>query len=412
MIPKNITKDHIIRAIAEVDRNGIPSGRNSKKYLLLSNGKLYPPKYIIALANKYPNREELDPEAFGGGKETNDFLKRLGFKIRELNSSPSQQPVPSRIIHRHALNPESGIDLNKSNRIQEYKLLDWTFLVEEDPDPSLARIVISGEWSGDVSNSRKLLHEVCDKWPKGKRVSCLVTCGAFLSFDWPMHLNNVGDNIFPDKKIIDLLQDEAEQQCNLLLDEKTRQELLCCTDVITIGIDSFKEKISLSDVSIRQPHIELVALVDLKSTKYYWTGKSYPTKGQEEGLVRTTKIPSHFVEMPFGKIMLLGCHDLNVFSPRGKAATKAEWRIKVRDKFYETAREQKPTIVLHHPHTTDSSRIWSVAWNELTSAVPSIKSYIGAGRYYRKEGVRSNIHEVLDKTKRGNTIDFIVKTKL
>lgn len=82
MIPENIKAEDILRAIEEAERLGIiPPGRDSEKYDLDYNGKLYPPKYIISLANKYANGKELDHSEFGGGKESNNFLESLGFNI-------------------------------------------------------------------------------------------------------------------------------------------------------------------------------------------------------------------------------------------------------------------------------------------------------------------------------------------
>ena len=86
MIPKNIKREHVIKAIEEIKRNGILKGRNSKKFLLEFNGEYYPPKYVISLANKYANGEILAPAQFNGGKETNDFLRNLGFNIIELST--------------------------------------------------------------------------------------------------------------------------------------------------------------------------------------------------------------------------------------------------------------------------------------------------------------------------------------
>jgi len=86
MIPKNIKREHIIKAIDEIKKVGIPAGRSSKKFLLEYNGKFYPPKYTVSLANKYANGKKLDPQDFSGGTETNDFLKDLGFSIVEASS--------------------------------------------------------------------------------------------------------------------------------------------------------------------------------------------------------------------------------------------------------------------------------------------------------------------------------------
>jgi len=98
MIPKNISREHVLKAIEEVKRSGIPEGRGSKKFLVEFNGIYYPPKYIISLANKYVNGEELNPSEFSGGKESNDFLRALGFRIVEIKS-------PRKI--KHALLKES-----------------------------------------------------------------------------------------------------------------------------------------------------------------------------------------------------------------------------------------------------------------------------------------------------------------
>ena len=97
MIPKNIKREHIIRAIEEIRKNGIPKGRNSRKFLLEFNGKYYPPKYIISLANKYADGEILDPTKFSGGKETNDFLRKLGFNIISTSAQEKAPKSPNKI---------------------------------------------------------------------------------------------------------------------------------------------------------------------------------------------------------------------------------------------------------------------------------------------------------------------------
>ncbi|MGG3835232.1 hypothetical protein ABEV40_17270 [Geobacillus thermocatenulatus] len=61
MIPDNIKKDHVFMAIKEIDENGIPASRNSTKFQLSYNNRLYPPKYVLSLANKYANGKELQP---------------------------------------------------------------------------------------------------------------------------------------------------------------------------------------------------------------------------------------------------------------------------------------------------------------------------------------------------------------
>jgi hypothetical protein len=87
----------------------------------------------------------------------------------------------------------------------------------------------------------------------------------------------------------------------------------------------------------------------------------------------------------------------------GLGLTGQKW-----ENFYDLTKTEKPEIVLHHPHTTDSPRIWAAAWNELVRTSASIKRYISAGRYFSFEGVRSPLEKVLEKTKLGETINFIV----
>jgi hypothetical protein len=70
MIPQNIDRKVILAAIQNIDENGIPKARLSRTYNLKYNGKLYPPKYLISVANKIINGNELEPFAFGGGAET------------------------------------------------------------------------------------------------------------------------------------------------------------------------------------------------------------------------------------------------------------------------------------------------------------------------------------------------------
>lgn len=85
-IPKNITIEHVKKAMEYIDKNGVPYERLSTKYVLEYNNKRYPPKYVLSIANTYVNGIELEANEFAGGAEANGFLKRLGFIIiDELN---------------------------------------------------------------------------------------------------------------------------------------------------------------------------------------------------------------------------------------------------------------------------------------------------------------------------------------
>ena len=81
----------------------------------------------------------------------------------------------------------------------------WKVAVTSDPNPSLGRIVIAQDWTGDVETARSLLAMVVREWPSDVHLSALVTCGAFLTFDWPAALRDVGDNKNPELWVLKAL---------------------------------------------------------------------------------------------------------------------------------------------------------------------------------------------------------------
>lgn len=82
MIPDNISRDDILKAMAKINEFSVPRNRESTIYHVAHNGRLYPPKYLLSLANKYANGCELKPSEFSGGKESNNYLRALKFEIR------------------------------------------------------------------------------------------------------------------------------------------------------------------------------------------------------------------------------------------------------------------------------------------------------------------------------------------
>lgn len=92
MIPRNIKRRHILRALHERKTARIPKGRLSRKFLLEYCGNHFPPKYVISLANKHANGVELGPEQFSGGSESNTFLRSLGFKVGKVSDLPKEHP--------------------------------------------------------------------------------------------------------------------------------------------------------------------------------------------------------------------------------------------------------------------------------------------------------------------------------
>ena len=96
MIPPNIKREQIIEAVQKINSEGVPSHRGLKGFFLEFEGKPYPPKYTISLANKFANGEELGSSRFSGGQETNNFLRRLGFDIVEVSPSKGKPISPKK----------------------------------------------------------------------------------------------------------------------------------------------------------------------------------------------------------------------------------------------------------------------------------------------------------------------------
>ena len=89
-IPQNITSNHVMKAIAYIDRTGVPDERRSRQWFLIVNGRSYPPKYVVSIANRFANGVELDHDAFriSGARR---HLAALGFVVvdRDVSSMMS-----------------------------------------------------------------------------------------------------------------------------------------------------------------------------------------------------------------------------------------------------------------------------------------------------------------------------------
>jgi hypothetical protein len=587
MIPKGIKNEHILAAIAEIDRDGIPSGRQPTKFELVHQGRKYPPKYVLTLAAKYARGTQLNPDSFGGGTEANSFLRARGFQVKPIDggaampvtiakppeklatssrkrvsasshdercseckttvkslleeiycaveknfkiqasTSPEEYrdsplylslsgiytalqehrgykdfvrsptmpncdfwvPNPGFVVEfdesQHftdcralalerypgditfgfdrdswlshcrticaedhdppfrdeqrawydtlrdyvphvkglhptlrlfasefewcSLKPEKGRDVETFRQILAERANFWRLEFSNDASPVLGRVILDGPWRGDIQTAVRLLEDICAHWPKGRKVECLTTCGAFLRFDWPTNVQKQTDNRFPDQEAMAVLEKEGRKCCNLLLQDSLVERLRRCTEYITLGVDTFKEKISTTQAHIPEPHAELVYVADLTNRTLHFTAKSYPTTGQQEGLLRNTNLGNHFLELGGNRTMILGCHDLTIFNPRSDAKATG-WRFDVKQEFKDFAAKYKPRWVLHHPHTAIKKRTWLAAWGGLTRSLPSVESYASSGTYSRKDSgweERNSLREVLSSTKTKDVMDII-----
>lgn len=120
-IPKNINTEHVIRAIKKVEMEGVPEKRESTRYHLYYENKLYPPKYIISLANLFANGVEYSSKLFSGGDESNNFLRSLGFNIVENGFYNTSGSTNNTWIFQG--NPRV-FDIN--NYVKDHKYIWWS----------------------------------------------------------------------------------------------------------------------------------------------------------------------------------------------------------------------------------------------------------------------------------------------
>lgn len=82
-IPKNITRQDLLKALQEIKESGIPKNAHSTMYDVIWKGNRYPPKLLVSLANKYANGKEINRLDFKGGEGTQAFalIQNHGFSI-------------------------------------------------------------------------------------------------------------------------------------------------------------------------------------------------------------------------------------------------------------------------------------------------------------------------------------------
>ncbi len=92
MVLENIDRETIIQAIKKINSEGVPPKNKSTDYNLIYEGNLYPPKYVVQLANNnFTNNEKLDPNF--NSVQAVKFLRNIGFEIEEIISFPKNIPI-------------------------------------------------------------------------------------------------------------------------------------------------------------------------------------------------------------------------------------------------------------------------------------------------------------------------------
>lgn len=264
---------------------------------------------------------------------------------------------------------------------------------------SLGRIILCEKCEIYPERAKALLLGIADALLAERgaqaRLHVLTACGGFVEFEWP-------EDSIEGRADFDALVARAEFACKVMLTPAVRRSLRRVTKFLSLGMDAWWGE------DHWEPHAELVVLVDLDSNRYFWSGKCYPTQEQRRHLV-SAPVASHAIKVNGERILLLGCHDLTAFNPRAMATSKGAHR-KLGKAMRDLARQHKPTLVLQHPHVTDTARSWRSPWLWLAEDLPSVKQWLGAGRYVGRGNrkPRGEIDKVLRDTASEATVDVLV----
>lgn len=274
----------------------------------------------------------------------------------------------------------------------------------------VGRIVLEGapprvnRRGSNVAGARRLLLKALHRRRWVGKAAFAVTPGGFVQFPFPQ--NYAGERGWRSREqdFRDLVE-WAGTAVEELLTGEVLEVAKRTADHLTLGVDLHNDVWKGEVLKNHGTAAELVAIVDTSKGKaVHWTGKSYPTSGQERTLVREPDLNSHLFECRHGKVLVLGCHDLNMFSKRSRSRLKAGTpRSRCWHGMNRLARKFAPTAILHHPHSTDSGRIWSVGWSGARRLLPVGDDgrrhvWASAVAHYNQYGTRQELAEVLRAT--------------
>lgn len=272
----------------------------------------------------------------------------------------------------------------------------------------VVRLVLKGEPKPDAAAD--ILHDAFAQWPKHLKTTILATPGGFTEAPWPQNWQgNKGWQSQP-RDMDNIILEAAESAVNRVMTKDVLKAARGKADYITLGIDLVSEK------GMKAPHMELVAVFDVKKGKVAgWTGKSFPTGTQENHLVQVADLNSHCFILGNERVLVLGCNDLNLFSPRVMAnASPHGRRGKMSRQMQAIAKAFRPTMILQHPHATDTPNIWRVTWKHTERLFTNLKTWASAIRYYNPNGTpRKPLESVLRLTRQDNqpVYDLVIDTE-
>ena len=276
--------------------------------------------------------------------------------------------------------------------------------------PDVVRIVVDGTsyvpWkSENLTDAREILLEAFKAWPS-ELARFAVTPGGFIRFPLENYSGKTGWQSEPSdfKKLIP----SAKKAIESIINRQVLKRAQKCARFLTLGVDLWRDE--------DEAHAEVVAIINVDEGKViHWTGKSYPVEWQQKKIVYAP-LRSHKFRVDGERLLVLGCHDLNMLICRGKPSVNGPSNKETRrDEMQKLAKEFEPTIILHHPHSTDSPNIWKSAWGACRALLPTVSKWTSgiAFHYWDRCGCyaqpRKTLSQVLDHTRSESVVDVIVK---
>ena len=162
-IPK-IKKQDIINAIKYIDENGVPSHNQSMKYeLVTEDGKKYPPKYVVAVADHLANGTEISTENFHA-VEAKGYLEGQGFTIE----TKQQEKFELCITADSVTSTDERFTINDLGLGDNYKPLD-TYFKKSNGDV-IRRSYNKGERKNSNQTMPRIAFQVFEKQIAGMSV--------------------------------------------------------------------------------------------------------------------------------------------------------------------------------------------------------------------------------------------------
>ena len=197
-IPK-FKKEYVIEALKYIDENGVPFHNQSTKYeLVTDDGKRYPPKYVVAVADHLANGTNISTDGYNA-VEAKSYLENQGFAI----ATKQQEKFDLAITAEKVVSTDERFTMDNLGLGDGYKPLDVCFIKasgeiikrsyskgeRRNSNQTMPRIAcqIFEKQLASLSVEEKEAFPVCKYTPDSDMI-----CGIFVSVDdFKKHRNTI-----------------------------------------------------------------------------------------------------------------------------------------------------------------------------------------------------------------------------